>query len=89
MVGLGSNYFVSTWEGSFVWFDVGPLSWCLKGLDGGHRNPNQDTRSEASCSGDAHVLKFPFPCWITERASDVFSGFTVWASNGLSEMCDE
>jgi hypothetical protein len=59
MVGLGSNDFESTWEGSFVGFELGPLSWCLfGGSDGGHKYPNQDTRSEASCSVDrdfAHV----------------------------------
>ena len=90
MIGLGPSNFVSTREGSFVGFEVGPLSWCLFEVsDGGHRNPNQDTRSEASCSKDAHVLTFPFPCGITECASDVFTGYSVWASNGLSEMCDE
>ena len=32
IVGLGSNDFESTWEGSVVGFELVPLSWCLEVL---------------------------------------------------------
>ena len=40
------------------------------GSDGGHKDPNHDTRSRAPCSEDgdlAHVLQFPFPCGVTRK----------------------